>query len=397
MKNSLLLYFSILFSFFLLSCSTEEDIPCSTVSYRVRTVEEVEDIAKNAYNAFFGKDTRGNGTCDVKVSSVQAVRGKHNRGGIGDTLLYVVNFEEEKGFALISPTTSTDALIGISDEGNYSPDDGTPNENFQAYINAIGHNGDIFFPNPESPFWVDSLNKYYYTPTSNDSAGISIHYDVIDKSDPQIEYKWGPGYPYGMYCKNGKANCKSVAMAMVIAHFDRELEKDGYRIRIPKSLAVQHIGNRECSCGEDEETVHDAIARAMRDLDKIAERYQNAQSISGLMDSYYYHTDMDPFELPDLGFLKYDKQVVCFAYDQTEDGHLWIVDGYKTLKFMTGQTKTYLHYNWGYNGECNGYFHPGVLKASGAFDYDDTHKDFNYTCSSPIAYQFIRQDVITGM
>mgnify|MGYP003166888328 CR=1 FL=1 len=66
------------------------------------------------------------------------------------------------------------------------------------------------------------------------------------------------------------------------------------------------------------------------------------------------------------------------ANDISEGGHAWIADGYiysrigteyyeerLVLTNSTVQTTNLVHYNWGWDGSCDGYFAPGNGVASG--------------------------------
>jgi hypothetical protein len=79
-----------------------------------------------------------------------------------------------------------------------------------------------------------------------------------------------------------------------------------------------------------------------------------------------------------------------------------MLDGYKTITitirkmartatsdwFFTGEVITennyYLHFNWGWYGNCNGYFAEGVYDTSQALLYDTgTHSvNYNYNISN---------------
>lgn len=70
-----------------------------------------------------------------------------------------------------------------------------------------------------------------------------------------------------------------------------------------------------------------------------------------------------------------------------DNGHAWVVDGYKSrtqiyrtyyiqadgseLNWIYDETEyTYFHFNWGWHGDCNGYFQTGVFDTQEGFEYD---------------------------
>ena len=70
-----------------------------------------------------------------------------------------------------------------------------------------------------------------------------------------------------------------------------------------------------------------------------------------------------------------------------KDGHSWVIDGAKYTEFDYYM----LHFNFGWNGSCNGYFFPAVINPnSGYYDPEDNgnHENINYTWH----YQMITYD-----
>ena len=71
----------------------------------------------------------------------------------------------------------------------------------------------------------------------------------------------------------------------------------------------------------------------------------------------------------------------AYALPNENDGHIWVVDGYKLLRILYidnneleptyfTETKTYNHVNWGWSGIANGYFYDGIFSITNALEYD---------------------------
>lgn len=102
----------------------------------------------------------------------------------------------------------------------------------------------------------------------------------------------------------------------------------------------------------------------------IYDMFNLAQSLYPNKDiSFYYSTETLFNNLLDENKVAY----VCGS-DAAGTGHAWIADGTLTIKtsvtyYEEGKiiwTKTigddkYIHYNWGWNGSCNGYYLDGVF------------------------------------
>ena len=61
---------------------------------------------------------------------------------------------------------------------------------------------------------------------------------------------------------------------------------------------------------------------------------------------------------------------VGFVFRKYVDGHAWVVDGY--IRSIKGyNTDYYLHCNWGWGGNKNGYFLSNVFDTDAGPEYDD--------------------------
>lgn len=65
-----------------------------------------------------------------------------------------------------------------------------------------------------------------------------------------------------------------------------------------------------------------------------------------------------------------------------QGGHAWVADGYQVLNFAlplffasNGKVRTvsqyYVHNNWGWGGECNGYFVQDCFDTSKGYSFDN--------------------------
>ena len=61
---------------------------------------------------------------------------------------------------------------------------------------------------------------------------------------------------------------------------------------------------------------------------------------------------------------------VGFVFRKYVDGHAWVVDGYID-SVKNNKESFYIHCNWGWRGDCNGYFLHDILNAEEIPYYDD--------------------------
>lgn len=98
----------------------EENEPAkSSGNPLMRSPEEAIDIAQRAYEEFYGDATpssRGRSVIDCS-RPVEVVRCARSRGGSSDTLLYIVNFVDDQGFAVIAAPRAADELLAVTEAG----------------------------------------------------------------------------------------------------------------------------------------------------------------------------------------------------------------------------------------------------------------------------------------
>lgn len=255
-----------------LPADKETDSAQSRRNPLMRSPEEAIDIAQRAWEDFYG-----DGEAPASRSSrgvidygrpVEVVRGAGSRGGSSDTLLYVVNFADDGGFAVIAAPRGADELLAVTSQGHYYPESQPDQEKV-----------------PGFELWMENAREYAATglypvdTTNNNIIPIMPPIDVIDTlgpggkpvlpptiippvtrdttgtldpdnpnpgriqqkewedtiqnyiSGPYLNVVWGQGngnpqeidmynFPEGAYFENGWAGCSTAAIAMICAHYE---------------------------------------------------------------------------------------------------------------------------------------------------------------------------------
>lgn len=227
----------------------------------MRSPEEAIDIAQRAYEDFYGDATpssRGRSVIDCS-RPVEVVRGVRSRGGSSDTLLYIVNFVDDQGFAVIAAPRAADELLAVTSQGHYYPEsdpEAGSVPGFDLWMEAAGdYAASIQFPSlgdsiklPKDTFVIvkgDTL-----LPPVNPGGGTSIIFDstkIVNPDEPgllqqkewndttfrlvinhQLPGTWGQGkgvsqnlecYPEAYYFWNGHCGCATVAIAQICAFY----------------------------------------------------------------------------------------------------------------------------------------------------------------------------------
>ena len=246
-------------------------------------------------------------------------------------------------------------------------------------------------------------------------------------------YRRGGVYE-GLYCPNKTAGCVMTASLMIMAHFskptymrftfpERDRESSDLNWMAMKSHFVSHDRTLEkydengmevdvggtCLATTDQ---HRDLGRICRQIGyEIGATYNfssnpiynstAAYSLDAveLLRNKYLHTNVTQInwnsnkENELLNLL--DKGVaLARGADKYAGGHAWVADAYKTMDYCeylyrirvpdgnlytsdwelikTTKLKTanFIHYNWGWDGYCNGYFLPGVFDTHNEHEYD---------------------------
>lgn len=129
-----------------------------------------------------------------------------------DTLMYVVNFENEEGFALMAADERTSPIFAIIDEGSFSLDELRENPGFA-----------ILFENLVRKELNDIKNYKEDTTHMEVRLGKS-DYNIHKYVKPRLKVRIWQSYPFNYFCplKDGQkclAGCVPVATANVVAYF----------------------------------------------------------------------------------------------------------------------------------------------------------------------------------
>lgn len=333
-------------------------------------------------------------------------------GSSPDTLMYVFNFADSAGFALVATARESEQLLAVTEKGTYTPGEPTDNPGFDLYMKcaenylrtfkAVGPGGGGL--NPPGP------SEYMYKLDSHDD---------VESAGPFVTVKWGQREPYNGFCPriNGKsspAGCVATAIAQIMTYYAHpasiSLTYGGadVSVQILNWDAIRkHVKTYTCTydCTE-----HLPIARLCREIGQQVKMSYGPDSST----AYDKETPgcFSHFGYTSSSLIAYDydkainslgnKKLVYARGNDGGDGHAWVIDGYKiiyrTIKIWKSlhsdgpwlldsqETRTYryTHCNWGWDGDNNGYFNEGSFKTAHPDEFDPgstNNVDYNFTIS----------------
>lgn len=297
--------------------------------------------------------------------------------------IYIVNYENNMGSAIISSNKQTEAVLAVTIEGNIQSLDEIDNPGFLMFMDAASN-------------YINSGN-YTLPPYTYDKPVIKFdeicgyETDTIWHANipPRIPNMWAQTYPEGLLCPNGKSGCSNTAMALILSYYEIPTEIPIYNREgqiegtahlnwsdIKKHMRFEGaVANYSCS-ENDITTAHTQLAQLCRYLGVINESTygeigtstdrpkwkKTMQSKFGINVHFYDYEFGKASEE-----LAHSPAIVMAGETNEGKGHMWVCDGVKSyhlkrrlfkIDFFGTRTilsdweeidgSTYNFYNWGW-------------------------------------------------
>lgn len=372
--------------------------------------QEARDVAMRAIPMLQG--TRSSMTRTLDDENVSwYVRKNLRTGDARDTLMYIFNFKEG-GFAVVATDRRVDKLIAFAEKGKYLIDN-EPN------IQEPGRGIDLYMNYMSSK--LEALSAEPISDLPSEPGRTQIRERVITREivNPKVSVEWGEAFPYNLYCSTSDgtrtyAGCAATAVAQIMEAYSfpetmqftypnadiSSVELDWSGLRIHKNT-----NTCDFSCPE-----HQTTARIFREigqrlgmeyLEGVGNNKVDFANVPDCLHSFGFSAEsISEYSFSAIGKSLMAGKMVCM-YGQTEKNktHIWVVDGYQNVSTATeiwflpdsggagrlieSHTKTvrYTHCNWGFDGDCNGYFAMDVFDMTKPEipDNSDAGKDYNFT------------------
>ena len=383
-----------------------------------RSYDEALAIAEDALKLLEGDETRSTTKRVIKRNEGQTVLRPVTRGGEEneEPIMYVFNNEDNMGFTVVAANKTVDPLIAVTEQGNYTYGNSSGVEPFDLYIEELSSQLMSLpepIPLPDQPivptpvYLVDTL---YYN---------------YSKVDAMLTTKWGQSGIYGKLCPNGLSGCSNTAAVQIMAHhrhpdilfttyrgannFDAiVVDWDGV-LRHTEGIGVYHTSNNtyECNCGCN----HEHISILMREVGyRSNTNYRVGASGAdepNIRNTLYLLGFGNPVIAEGISLEDYqgvifedldNKRPLFVSGFDAAGGHAWVIDGYihKSWCFdyyvsnpnynpnvvynpepqyiferRVERESNMLHFNWGWDGNCDGWFTYGCFAPGDSDHYDD--------------------------
>ena len=367
---------------------------------------------------------------------------------------YVVNFENNAGFAVLGARRKIPDVIAVVESGSINPltleviNNSDSTEFITQFFNGMDESEIDFFRNNV----VVTEDSLLYSPTDEDyyvggpadidelaanfirkcvlieddspnmggrvstgsGGGADIDHERYATRIPLLGYSWSQGTPYNTYCKRGLdkqkqayTGCSTTAMSMIVAYneFPQTLAINGTVIDYHSIKSAKYANSLD-------KVYQNHVALLMGSIYEYVVKSTSEnwtmitpQQIKERMEEFGY-SDVEKTSGESLnktmvekisGMLLQDKPVFISAIPKGirnwSGGHSWVVDG---AKYSPNDTYL-LHMNFGWHGYSNGYYAVNYINPADAESYDDisrvdTSKNYVYTWH----YRILTYDVPTG-
>lgn len=386
----------------------------------VRSINDAINIANTLAEAIDGStNSRATHRRASTAKSVFTYSGHRSRAN-SDTLIYIVNYDNNNGYAIIAAPDAVNPILGFVEEGTFGDFESANNDGLQMFLSSAENyvsTQDLKPIDPDRP-----IIKPLYTEWTT---------EVNDTIAPRVTVKWGQSIPEGYYFSNKIAGCVQTALAQIMSSFE-----------LPKSINLTYEGRDVTSQSLDWAAIkkhrrstsaasqtdysstfqyhssqcmatlyaHLALARLCRQIGQlnnvtISENatYSNINAARATADALLKDylsvgsiTDMSTQNSYSLfQNMKIKNGVLymrgTYVSNSSSSSHAWIMDGglqigsFTTRVYSVGQEidgtgpttfitydlTTLFHFNWGWNGFGNGYFLPDVYKPTNPQQLDD--------------------------
>lgn len=404
MKHFLLIFF--VSAFIAVSCTTNE-IPFYHDSSSIIPVDEALATLNNAISALEFQTKSGYFREIAEIITV--AKGDIISKGSNEELVYVVNYMDDQGFALLAADRRLpDPIIAIVENG-------TMDKHLKIH-NASKKKG-ASLQDSSSLFIENLLNGYIICNEGggeggddendnegggdgggNGGSGGSSTWNTYATVDPMMRFHWGQSSPFNMYCPTSSGTtcptgCVPVALAMILTYnsYPNTLTLNGHTLSwtlmneayyysegylhniSPNHYGVQDVAYFMWQIGVFCDTFYTS-GWSFTFPEDAKDFMQNIGYTNATKHVGYDENDIVPMILA-------GKPVFIAAISGVVDGHAWVIDGIMRQR-KGSETRELLHCNWGWYGSHNGFYASGVFDTTqGPVAVDPEYGDSNTTGS----------------
>ena len=409
------------------SCSKDDDLvqpmrkfPHARTSNE-RSFNDALTIAQKAISLVSSEGTRAKSERQIDLTQTRAVMSETTRSANieQDTLMYIFNFADDQGFAIVPKSKNAPELLAVTTKGYYDGEE-TDNKGFNIYMEyATAGMRSAPLDTTKKPIPDLEIGDGSGDGSSGDNGGnngggigdqvitewkTETDYDTTRRG-PLLTTKWGQELPFNYYCfengnqtgtKYAKAGCQATALAQIMAYHEYPNSLNlTYHFAPATNLTLNWDYWKE-----DPYNDPNGLAIFTRELgERLNMDYKKDDSGSTtieakntLQELNYNTSNVTDYNIYDNSPIIGNLAGYCPVFIRGRTGtdpnnstsHAWVVDGYmiteetsREYQRQMGQINwtlvntvyiknTYYSFNWGFNGTDDGWFFIEKYSTGGA-------------------------------
>ena len=406
----------------LLSCTKGHDEMVVTMQPKRSTVISAEQALKNLYGELKLIDGQTRTDCSQRtVKSIKPLTGAVTRSGraLADNLIYIVEFDEGEGSAVLAADTRLDPVIAVLDNSVLSAEDFASDntDDIDVYVASL-------------------ISSYAEVASTRDGLIPAPGHTIIDtiihaQKYPLLKTKWHQSAPFNNKCKdyNGNsvvAGCVAVAVGQFVYYHHSPDTFNNYTVNwlMLEQMEYSSSNNNQLPgidlgggtiIGGGDIVVNPGMSgladRAAADFIYNIGRVCNINYLLGdtgantpeMLAAFqtlgYSVSNVNYNSTTAKNLILADKPVVMTGAAYVEEdnnyvGHAWLLDGWleRTIRITRSEdvdgdvgagdggaevtvTEDYcnvVHCNFGWEGKCDGYYNCNVFDVSSGLEFLDT-------------------------
>lgn len=284
--------------------------------------------------------------------------------------VYIFNFSNEQGFAIMSTDTRIPSLLALANNGNLNENDTIDNPGLELFLSSTRIPGDLPIP--------DTFEKIDPTEPGAPYGTVETWTTEVTLPNGLCSVKWGQDRPYNQYCPVKRdtvcpTGCVPTAVAQLMSYYEYPTSYRNYTFDWPEM---------KLTYGSYFYTYEGAnqLARLMQQLglkENLDVRYSPTSSpasmynIPKVFKSFGYSNGgyISDYNIENIvSEIKSNRPVIAGG-NSDEYGHCWLIHGLMTRTqsvsnktalgtIVPAYTKKYYYVmcNWGWNGYADGYY-----------------------------------------
>lgn len=291
---------------------------------------------------------------------------------------YLINYEDNEGFAMVSTDSRATPVYAYSDEGNLSAEDFENKPFLKIFIEGTIENyqNEVASPRmPEDPInRPDSIVTELPLPTVVYNGGVYYLETTLEDfvKEPLLTTRWHQGAPYADNCPGGVAGCAPIAVAQIMAYHKHPAQFNGHTYNWNAITATDILYSGSAGAISAAQLVYDIGDTAGINYEIGTET--SIHLLDNTLEAFDYNYSTPTSYNADrvVENINNGQPVLMDGYNNQFDGHTWVIDGYNRINTrytyyyidrpnfiyetrIVGSVD-YFHCNMGLGGRNDGYY-----------------------------------------